>query len=158
MSDPDGPASRHGGPVGRSIGSVTDPTVRSDVSGPLRVLVYSSDAATRERVMRSLGTRPHPDVPELEYVEVATEPMVIRTMDAGGIDLAILDGEATPAGGLGIAKQLDDELAACPPIVVLVGRADDRWLADWSRAEAVVAHPIEPFRLAEAVVPLLRRA
>ena len=39
-----GLASRRRGRVGRSIGSVTDPTVRSDVSGPLRVLVYSSDA------------------------------------------------------------------------------------------------------------------
>ena len=158
MTNRNGHASRRGGPVGRSIGSVTDPTVRSAESGSLRVLVYASDAATRERVIRALGTRPHPDVPELEFVEVATEPMVIRTMDAGGIDLAILDGEATPAGGLGIAKQLDDELDVRPPIVVLIGRADDRWLADWSRAEAVVVHPIEPFRLAEAVVPLLRRA
>ncbi|WP_430332064.1 hypothetical protein [Rhodococcus sp. ACT016] len=137
---------------------MANPTVRSEDSVPLRVLVYSSDAATRDQVMRALGTRPHPDVAEIEYVEVATEPVVIRTMDAGGIDLAILDGEATPAGGMGIAKQLKDELDACPPIVVLVGRADDRWLADWSRAEAVVEHPIEPFRLAEAVVSLLRRA
>lgn len=137
---------------------MANPTVRSDDSAPLRVVVYSSDAATRARVLRALGTRPHPGVPALEYIEVATEPMVIRTMDAGGVDLAILDGEATPAGGMGIAKQLADELDVCPPIVVLVGRADDRWLADWSRADAVVQHPIEPFRLAEAVVPLLRRA
>lgn len=122
-----------------------------------RVLVYSSDGATRDAVMRALGTHPHPDVPALEYIEVATGPVVIATMDAGGIDLAILDGEATPTGGLGIAKQLRDELAVCPPIVVLTGRADDRWLADWSRADAVAQHPIDPFRLAEAVVPLLPR-
>ena len=60
--------------------------------------------------MRALGKRLHPDLPELSYVEVATGPVVIRTMDAGGIDLAILDGEATPTGGMGIAKQLKDEL------------------------------------------------
>ena len=29
-------------------------------------------------------------------------------MDAGGVSLAILDGEAVPAGGMGIAKQLKD--------------------------------------------------
>ena len=28
---------------------------------------------------------------------------MIRMMDSGGIDLAILDGEAVPAGGMGIA-------------------------------------------------------
>ena len=64
----------------------------------------------------ALGRRPHPDLPELEYVEVATEPVVIQNMDAGGIDLAILDGEAVPAGGMGIAKQLKDEIYQCPPV------------------------------------------
>ncbi len=59
---------------------------------------------------------------------------------------------------MGIAKQLRDELDVCPPIVVLTGRADDRWLADWSRADGVVGHPIDPFALAETVVGLLRPA
>ena len=127
-----------------------------DSTGPVRILVYSDNADTREKVMRALGKHLHPDLPELSYVEVATGPMVIRTMDEGGIDLAILDGEATPTGGMGIAKQLKDELATCPPILVLTGRRDDAWLASWSRAEAAVPHPIDPIRLGEAVVSLLR--
>ena len=64
----------------------------------------------RQQVILALGRRPHPDLPELQYVEVATEPVVLQNMDAGGIDLAILDGEAVPAGGMGIAKQLKDEI------------------------------------------------
>ena len=76
----------------------------------MKVLVYSDDANTRKQAILALGRRPHPDLPELEYVEVATEPVVIQQFDAGGIDLAILDGEAVPAGGLGIAKQLKDEI------------------------------------------------
>src|SRR4051795_474753 len=107
--------------------------------------------------MQALGKRLHPDLAELNYVEVATGPMVVRTMDEGGIDLAILDGEATPTGGLGIAKQLKDELSTCPPILVLTGRPDDAWLANWSRAEAAVSHPIDPRLLAEAAAILLRR-
>jgi DNA-binding response OmpR family regulator len=122
----------------------------------LRVLVYSDDVDTRSQVMLALGKRPHPDLPALEYVEVATEPVVIQQLDAGGIDLAILDGEAVPAGGLGIAKQLKDEIYRCPPILVLTGRAQDAWLATWSRAEAAVPHPIDPIQLAEAVIRLLR--
>jgi DNA-binding response OmpR family regulator len=122
----------------------------------VRVLVYSDNARTREQVMLALGKRIHPELPELSYLEVATAPMVITQMDKGGIDLVILDGEATPAGGMGIAKQLKDELAQCPPILVLTGRADDAWLATWSRAEAAVPHPIDPIRLGEAVVGLLR--
>jgi CheY-like chemotaxis protein len=123
---------------------------------PLRILVYSDDSDTREKVILGLGPRPHPDLPEVEYVEVATEPVVLQQMDAGEIDLAILDGEAVPVGGLGIAKQMKDEIYRCPPILVLTGRAQDAWLATWSRAEAAVPHPIDPLQLAEAVLRLLR--
>jgi DNA-binding response OmpR family regulator len=125
-------------------------------TAPLKVLVYSDDVNTRQQVILALGRRPHPDLPEVEYVEVATEPVVIQNMDAGQIDLAILDGEAVPAGGLGIAKQLKDEIDDCPPVLVLTGRPDDAWLANWSQAEAAVPHPIDPIRLGDAVVSLLR--
>lgn len=125
-------------------------------TGPLRILVYSDNANTRTQVRVALGKRIHPDLPDLSYLEVATAPVVIEQLDAGGIDLAILDGEASPAGGLGIAKQLKDEIDDCPPILVLTGRPDDAWLANWSRAEAAVPHPIDPIRLGEAVVGLLR--
>lgn len=127
-----------------------------DSSTALRILVYSDNVQTRERVMRALGKRLHPDLPDLTYVEVATGPLVIRQMDRGGIDLAILDGEATPTGGMGIAKQLKDELASCPPILVLTGRPDDTWLASWSRAEAAVPHPVDPIVLGRTVLSLLR--
>jgi DNA-binding response OmpR family regulator len=128
----------------------------ADKNEQLRVLVYSDDVNTRQQVILALGRRPHPDLPELTYVEVATEPVVIQNMDAGGIDLAILDGEAVPAGGMGIAKQLKDEIYRCPPVMVLTGRPQDAWLATWSRADAAVPHPIDPIQLAEAVVALLR--
>lgn len=122
----------------------------------MKVLVYSDDSATRADVISSLGPHPHPDLPAVEYVECATEPVVIATMDAGGIDLAILDGEAVPAGGIGIARQLKDEIFRCPPLLVLTGRPEDGWLATWSRADAAVPHPIDPLVLADTVVRLLR--
>ncbi|WP_227982199.1 hypothetical protein [Nocardia spumae] len=129
----------------------------SDANGPaaLQVLVYSSDADTRDQVMSALGKHPHPDLPRFEYHATATAPMVIERLDAGDIDLVVLDGEAAPTGGMGLAKQLKDEIADCPPIVVLTGRADDVWLAAWSRAEAAVAHPLDPFELTAAVTAAL---
>ena len=129
-------------------------TNASDASR-LKILVYSDDADTRDQVILALGRRPHPDLPEAEYVEVATEPVVLQQMDSGTIDLAILDGEAVPAGGMGIAKQLKDEIYQCPPLLVLTGRPQDAWLATWSRADAAVPHPIDPLLLAEAVNRLL---
>ena len=122
----------------------------------LKVLVYSDDVTVRQQVILALGKRPHPDLPALEYVEVATQPVVLQQMDSGEIALAILDGEAVPSGGMGIAKQMKDEIFHCPPILVLTGRVDDAWLATWSRADAVVPHPIDPLALAEAVITLLR--
>jgi DNA-binding response OmpR family regulator len=126
-------------------------------AAPIRVCVYSDDKHTREKVMLALGKRPHPDLPTFEYVECATEPVVIATMDRGDVDLAILDGEAVPAGGMGIARQLKDEIFRCPPLLVLTGRRDDAWLAAWSRADAAVSHPIDPAELAEKVIALAAR-
>lgn len=123
---------------------------------PLRVLVYSDDREVRAAVLTALGVRPHPDLPPFEYIECATEPVVFQRLDARGIDLVILDGEAVPAGGLGIARQIKDEIYQAPPVLVLTGRPQDAWLATWSRAEAAVSHPIEPIRLAEAVIGLAR--
>lgn len=126
----------------------------------LRVLVYSDDRYVRASVVTALGARPHPDLPPVEYVEVATEPRVFELLDDENevFDLIILDGEATPAGGLGIARQIRDEIFDSPPVLVLTGRPQDAWLATWSRADATVSHPIDPFELAATVIDLLRSA
>ena len=123
----------------------------------LRVLVYSDDRTVRQQVQLALGRRPAPDLPALVYVECATAPVVFREVDRGGFDLLILDGESTPAGGMGVCRQLKDEIYQCPPVLLLVGRPQDAWLATWSRADSVVSHPIEAVALANAVAKQLRR-
>ena len=119
------------------------------------ILLYASDRLTRENVRLALGRRVARDLPEVRVLEVATQPAVLTAMDAGGIDLAILDGEAVP-GGMGLCRQLKDEIFGCPPVLVLTGRRDDAWLATWSRADGVVGHPIDPMRLPAVVADLLR--
>ena len=121
----------------------------------LTILLYSSNRGTRTDVRLALGRKVASDLPPIRVVEVATQPAVLTVMDAGGIDLAILDGEAVP-GGMGLGRQLKDEIVRCPPILVLTGRADDAWLATWSRADGVVPHPIDPIRLPSVVADLLR--
>ena len=127
------------------------------VETTMKVLVYSDDVNTRAAVRLALGRRPAPELPRVEIFEVATEPAVIAAMDAGGIDVAVLDGEAVPAGGMGICRQLKDEIYRCPPVLVLIGRPQDGWLATWSRADAVVSHPLDPIAVADAVASLMRR-
>jgi DNA-binding response OmpR family regulator len=127
------------------------------VETTMTVLVYSDDANTRAGVRLALGRRPAPELPRVEILECATPHAVIAAMDAGGIDVAVLDGEAVPAGGMGVCRQLKDEIYRCPPILVLIGRAQDAWLATWSRADAVTAHPLDPIAVADAVASLMRR-
>jgi DNA-binding response OmpR family regulator len=91
----------------------------------------------------------------LSYVEASAGEQVVIRCDRGDIDLAILDGEAAPTGGMGLARQLKDELDSPPPVLLLVGRRDDAWLATWSRAESVIAHPLDAVQVAQAVAALL---
>ena len=128
----------------------------SNSASTLKVLVYSDDSAVRSSVKISLGRRPSLDFGDVEILECATHPAVIAAADSRPFDLLILDGEATPSGGMGLCRQLKDEIFNCPPVLVLVGRVDDRWLATWSRADAVVAHPLDPRAVVDACLELLK--
>jgi DNA-binding response OmpR family regulator len=131
-----------------------------DVKGAhqvLSILLYSSNANTREQVRLAVGRRPAADLPAVSWLECATMPAVLEAVDAGGQDLLILDGEASPAGGMGLCKQLKDEIYNCPPVLVLTGRPQDAWLATWSRADFAVPHPLDPVAVVEAVALLARR-
>jgi DNA-binding response OmpR family regulator len=119
------------------------------------VLLYATDRAVREHVRLSLGRRVARDLPEVKVVEVATQPAALKAVESGQVDVAVLDGEAVP-GGMGLCRQLKDEVFGCPPVLVLTGRVDDAWLATWSRADAVLPHPIDPMRLPGVVADLLR--
>ncbi|MEU3919485.1 hypothetical protein ACFYW6_31800 [Streptomyces sp. NPDC002659] len=120
------------------------------------VLVYSDDANTREQVRLAAGRRPAADVPPVEFVECATLPAVLKRLDEGGIDVCVLDGETVPAGGMGVCRQIKDEIFNCPPVLLLIGRPQDAWLATWSRAEAAVTLPVDPVEFADTLAALLR--
>ena len=122
----------------------------------MKVVVYSHDADTRAEMKLAIGRRPAPDVPDAEIIEVATSPALFRLLDAGGVDVMVLDGEAQPAGGMGVSRQAKDEVYHCPPALLIIGRPDDRWLATWSRADAVISHPIDPVALARELAGLMR--
>ena len=122
----------------------------------LTVLLYSDNSDTRVSVRMAVGRRPASDVPRVEWLECATPAAVVAALDAGGVDLAILDGEASPLGGLGLCRQLKSEIYRCPPVLVLLGRPQDSWLAAWSLADGAVLHPLDPAAVAQAVAELAR--
>ena len=121
------------------------------------VLVYSNSADVRAQVRTAVGRRPAPDSPRIDWVECATQAEVIEQLDEGGLDLVILDGEAQPTGGAGLARQFKYEIDDCPPIVVLIARRQDAWLASWALADAVMLQPMDPVDAAAVVADQLRR-
>ncbi len=123
----------------------------------MTVLVYSDDPAVRSGVRVALGRRPAPDLGRIEYVEAATGEAAVEAVDRGGIDLCILDGEAWPSGGMGLSRQLKNEIRDCPPIIVIIARRDDAWLATWSEADGVLTHPLDPPTVISTASALLRR-
>lgn len=121
-----------------------------------KILVFSHRPEVRETIITAIGRRPAPDLSRVDYVEAETIADVLYEADNGTVDLLILDGEAQPTGGMGLSRQLKDEITNCPPIVVAVRRKDDRWLATWSQADAVLVHPLDPLAAAETVAEVLR--
>jgi DNA-binding response OmpR family regulator len=129
---------------------------------PLTIVIYSDDKTVRSHIAAALGSQVASDLAPHRIVEYATGPALRLFVDARArsgdidIDLFILDAEAAPEGGMGVARQLKDEVFNCPPVLLITARKEDAWLATWSRAEANVLHPIDPFTLAETVADLLR--
>ena len=123
---------------------------------PATVLVYSHRPEVREAVRTAVGRRPAGDVGPLTWIECTTGDEVIATVDRGGIDLCILDGESQPTGGLALARQMDQEVHDRPAVCVLIARQADRWLAHWSRAEATLLLPVDPLVAPGVVAELLR--
>jgi DNA-binding response OmpR family regulator len=122
------------------------------------VLVFSHRPEVREAVITAVGRRPAPDLGRLTFLEAGGIAEVLAAADAGRVDLFVLDGEAQPTGGMGLSRQLKNEVDDCPPVVVTVRRRDDRWLATWSQADAVLVHPLDPLTAAETVADVLRRS
>jgi DNA-binding response OmpR family regulator len=130
----------------------------------LLIVIYSDDSTVRQSLRTALGARLSPEFPENEIHEFATaDALRLFAVESNRenrkkISLFILDGEATPEGGLGLAKQLKDELFNCPPTIVVVARSQDAWLAGWSRADGVITHPIDPFTIGNTVISVLSKA
>lgn len=119
------------------------------------VLLYSDDAAVRDRIRLAIGPRPATDL-KVEFTEASTWEECRRLLDEYEIDLMVLDGEATPAGGIGIARQTKDEYLNPPPTCVVIARAADRWLAAYAQVDATIVAPLDPVTTGQTVAGLLR--
>jgi DNA-binding response OmpR family regulator len=119
------------------------------------VLLYSDDSQVRDRMRLAIGPRPAADL-AVEFVEASDYAACVRLVDDYEIDLMVLDGEATPGGGIGIARQIKDDREDAPPTCVVIARAADRWLAAYAEVDATLLHPLDPVTTGQTVAGLLR--
>ena len=119
------------------------------------VLLYSDDVATRQAVIGAIGRRAGKGLPLIRWDETATAAAVVSKVETKGYGLLVLDGEAAKVGGMAVCRQLKQEIDDCPPVLLLMGRPQDAWLATWSLADDQVPAPYDPIELQRAVAALL---
>jgi DNA-binding response OmpR family regulator len=119
------------------------------------VLLYSDDPQVRDRMRLAIGTRPASDL-RVEFVEASDYDECVRLVDDYEIDLMVLDGEASPGGGMGIARQIKDDRPDAPPTCLVIARAADRWLAAYAQVDGTLQHPLDPIETGRTVAAMLR--
>lgn len=122
----------------------------------VNVLVYSGDRTRRAEIMAGVGRRPAKGAPTITWFEAATEFGVYDLLQKEDFSLMIFDGETGKVGGMGLAKQIKDEVEGAPPVLLLIARQQDEWLGRWSQAEGLVSYPIEPRVIQSKVAELLQ--
>jgi DNA-binding response OmpR family regulator len=121
------------------------------------VLLYSDNPDVRAAMRGAIGAAPAPDVTGVTFVEAGSGLTFRQAVDGGGIDLVVIDGEARPEGGFGLAKQIKDELDDCPPTLILMARQGDAWLASWALADGTLPLPVDAPKTRAAAADLLRQ-
>lgn len=120
-------------------------------SGAINVLVVISDDDVRARAVSALGLRRDLTVTAVTGIAEAQDLVA----DA---EVLVVDGDLRPKGGYSWLYELreDAEMHGThrPPALVLTDRADDRFLVEWSSADAWMAKPVDPFALARTVANL----
>ena len=117
------------------------------------LLVSSHEHLTAQVATALLGT------PDADLAEVRTPERALALLDEGHYyDIVIADNDTWPTGGFALSRevkarqQMGEDM---PPVLLLLARDQDRWLSNWSQADAYMLKPPDPFDLAETVQALV---
>jgi len=114
----------------------------------IKVLLVASDQRVRERLRLALE-RLEVTGEEVEFLEVADGNDAVAVAEARHPDLVVVEVGVTPYGAFGVARDVKASPEVACPVVVVLERPQDDWLARWSGADALVNRPIDPFALAQ---------
>lgn len=116
----------------------------------MRILLVSDNPRVSMGVMSALLGEDGTDL-----VEVRTPQRGVALVDEGQhFDVVLGDADTAPTGGFYLAREIKARGQMgrdMPPVVLLLAREQDRFLSNWSQADAYVLKPIDPFNLREVL-------
>jgi len=87
----------------------------------------------------------------VELLEVRTPQLALRLLDRGDrYDLVLADADTAPTGGFALSREVKARArmgAEVPPVILLLAREQDKFLAKWAEANAFIIKPPDPFDL-----------
>jgi len=119
------------------------------------ILLYSDNADMRRNVRLAVGEQLGQRGVQVEWTEVATAPVAMLLTEERKFDLIIGDNETTKLGGVGLVRQMRNELDWEPNVLLLLARQQDAWLAAWAGADSAMLTPLDPFTLRQRVMEML---
>lgn len=116
----------------------------------MKLLVVTQDPRVSLQITSALA-----DDESVEIMEVRTPQRALQQVDdVGGWDVVLGDADTAPTGGFYLARELKARVQMgrdVPPIVLLIARDQDKFLAKWSKADAYVIKPVNPFDFHQVV-------
>jgi DNA-binding response OmpR family regulator len=123
----------------------------------VRVLLVSPDANARDLMRISVGSLERRLGEPVSFLDAPNGELGAKVGLRERPDAVVADEIASRAGAFSMAR----DLRGAPepylgPIVIILERKHDAWLARWSGADAWFVKPVDPFELADRLVELIR--
>lgn len=120
----------------------------------IKVLLVASDERVRDRLKLALE-RLEVNGEEIDFIEVSDGNAAVAVAEARHPDLVVVEVGVTPYGAFGITRDIKASPETACPVIIVLERPQDEWLARWSGADALVNRPIDPFALADVARRLI---
>jgi DNA-binding response OmpR family regulator len=122
----------------------------------VRVLLVSPDAESRDLLRISVGSIERRLGESVLFLEAQDGEQGARIGLRERPDAIVADEIASRAGAFSLARDLRGAIEPYRgPIVIVLERKHDAWLARWSGADAWLVRPVDPFELADRLVELI---
>lgn len=123
----------------------------------MKVLVVSPEAEARDLLRISIGSIERRLGERVSFLEAQDGEQGARVGLRERPDAVVADEIASRAGAFSLARDLRGAVEPYRgPIVIVLERKHDAWLARWSGADAWLVRPVDPFELADRLVELIQ--